>query len=1004
MKFRLLFILHLIYLQAFAQQDELIFHYNQRNGLPQNTVLDIYLDNNGFLWLTTEAGLVRYDGNQFHTFNIDNTPFITNDRFRYLEADKNGIIHTSTIDGKRFCINYNNIYEYKGTPNQYLDFKGTMLSDSVLSIILNADKTKWPFSTWTYNALNTITRKNGEIWIGGKTALYQFANGINYDSIPSPSSNPGFFTLNDFDYVYYGNEVYYIDYNNKQLINCNDGFKSILPIYLVSQKSPQSAVIALSQQRDVFRVFPSQNPLFPTIKLIHRLDKSIEGFLNEIVFDTISNNLFIASSTNGLYIVKKSPFNTTNASQGLVSDYGYYGHVALSDSTVLAANGFIFSKNTVIPKSSAYNLKDPEYYVLLKDKRGAVWNSDYRSIQYQFLGKAPQSLPIKFDRRINNLVEYGDSIIVIHNDSLFIIYNYKVIQRVKLNVSLDVTEAYSVAYQGSLILGLYDGVYKFNFKTFKLEKLYDFNLIRYLKVYNEYILGTSYGNGMFVIYNHKLIPLPKDPKFYLDKSHSIEITASQELFISTNNGLFQTNFTQIKNFITGKQKYIAYKYYNEINGIKNTEFNGGGMSPSVALNNGYLTFANMGGIVWFNPANLNHNYPYTKKLYIDAIYSGDKQLKIDSVIVSEPYDQSISFKIGCIHWQNPYNIRVSYLLEGYHKDFQSLDNIEQPLQLTDIPPGKYTLIIKSIVGFNKNDEDELVLTVIKLPKYYQTLWFRFLAFLFLVILILGSSYLYNLQLQKRNQELEQKVKERTSALEKTNATLLQSQSALLQSANVKNKLISIISHDIVTPLKFISMVSRNFKTRDPEILEKAKEVISEIHHTSQRLYDNAQNVLNWVRYQNNLITVNPVNVSPFVICEEIKNLFLDFATSKKNTLINNVEMDDIIKTDKTILTIILQNIVSNAVKYSVNSVIEITSQTIDKKYQITVTDNGPGIREANLARIEAIRNKNQLGIIDENTEGTGLGFIIIFELAELIGASILIESELNYGTKVSVTV
>jgi signal transduction histidine kinase len=251
--------------------------------------------------------------------------------------------------------------------------------------------------------------------------------------------------------------------------------------------------------------------------------------------------------------------------------------------------------------------------------------------------------------------------------------------------------------------------------------------------------------------------------------------------------------------------------------------------------------------------------------------------------------------------------------------------------------------------------------------------------------------------------LENRVRERTHELEKSNHNLRESEHELLQSVNVKNKLISIISHDIVTPIKFISIVSRNYKSSNESMNTQEKEVIREIHHTSQRLHENAQNILNWVRYQNNLIKVHPTKISPYSIVEDTCDLLQEIAVSRRNTLINNVVMDDIIQADKTILTIIVQNIISNAVKYTHSSNIIITSSSENNKYILSIVDNGQGISNHNLMRIESIRNKTKTNMFDDSADGTGLGYIIIFELAEMIGATINIESSLETGTSVHIS-
>lgn len=66
-----------------------ISHFTEDNGLPQNTVKNISADAEGFIWIVTETGLVRFDGRNFFLFNKSNLP-ISNNRFSMLQPDVSG--------------------------------------------------------------------------------------------------------------------------------------------------------------------------------------------------------------------------------------------------------------------------------------------------------------------------------------------------------------------------------------------------------------------------------------------------------------------------------------------------------------------------------------------------------------------------------------------------------------------------------------------------------------------------------------------------------------------------------------------------------------------------------------------------------------------------------------------------------------------------------------------------------------------------------------------------
>jgi ligand-binding sensor domain-containing protein len=83
-----------------VNMDYVVETWNSENALPQNTVMRIFQAHNGFLWIATFNGLMRYDGKLFKLFNTLNTPGITNNSVKYIIEDKNNVLWFSTVNGK----------------------------------------------------------------------------------------------------------------------------------------------------------------------------------------------------------------------------------------------------------------------------------------------------------------------------------------------------------------------------------------------------------------------------------------------------------------------------------------------------------------------------------------------------------------------------------------------------------------------------------------------------------------------------------------------------------------------------------------------------------------------------------------------------------------------------------------------------------------------------------------------------------------------------------------
>src|ERR1700755_1924256 len=76
-----------------------IKQYNSENGLPQNSATGLLLDKNDFLWITTQNGLVRFDGRRFKIYDKSNTPAIRSNRFTVIaESSQREVLLGSSFD------------------------------------------------------------------------------------------------------------------------------------------------------------------------------------------------------------------------------------------------------------------------------------------------------------------------------------------------------------------------------------------------------------------------------------------------------------------------------------------------------------------------------------------------------------------------------------------------------------------------------------------------------------------------------------------------------------------------------------------------------------------------------------------------------------------------------------------------------------------------------------------------------------------------------------------
>jgi len=249
----------------------------------------------------------------------------------------------------------------------------------------------------------------------------------------------------------------------------------------------------------------------------------------------------------------------------------------------------------------------------------------------------------------------------------------------------------------------------------------------------------------------------------------------------------------------------------------------------------------------------------------------------------------------------------------------------------------------------------------------------------------------NIELEKINDHLEQLVEERTKELEKANAT--------------KDKFFSIIAHDLknsFTGLLGYSDILLSDFDRFPD--EEKKTIISAIRQVSEGTYKLLQNLLEWASVQTGNIQFNPEEFELNGFLSDEFNLQQTFA-AKKGITMDYQSGDDLkILADKTMLSTVFRNVISNAIKFTKKGgQITITLASDEHFALVSVKDTGTGIKAENIEKIFKV-NENYKTHGTDNEEGTGLGLILSKEFINKNGGDIFIQSEPEVGTQVSFTI
>ena len=218
---------------------------------------------------------------------------------------------------------------------------------------------------------------------------------------------------------------------------------------------------------------------------------------------------------------------------------------------------------------------------------------------------------------------------------------------------------------------------------------------------------------------------------------------------------------------------------------------------------------------------------------------------------------------------------------------------------------------------------------------------------------------------------------------------------------LKTIILANMSHELNTPMSGILGFSEILQH---ELDEKDhKEMAGLIYKSSKRLNDTLTSILDLSRLESNKVQpdLSTAELNSFI--EEIVFLHRNLA-SDKGLIVNNEKKKEkiLIRTDLNILQKILNNILSNAIKFTENGEVVVIADSTDGEAKIKIKDTGIGISKPNLEKIfEPFRQASEGAT--RLYEGSGIGLTITKRFVEMLGGNIVIESEIGKGTIVTLS-
>ena len=449
------------------------------------------------------------------------------------------------------------------------------------------------------------------------------------------------------------------------------------------------------------------------------------------------------------------------------------------------------------------------------------------------------------------------------------------------------------------------------------------------------------------------------------------------IWISTNGGISRLD-----------EKNKRFYNYNYHDGIPMGDF----MDGSTCITpDGTLFFGSQNGACYFNPRELSSPRevsPVTITqffIYNKQTESRDTRLPvpISNRIVELPYNQNtfnISFNV--LDYTQSSQVEFSYMLEGLENAWYSTQGDNQ-VTFRNIPHGNYVFKVKTRFRNQEWNENAAQLTVVIAPPLWLT-WYAKLSYVILFIFALYAL----LRFYKRKLDLESSLEvERKQSLNK-------------QELNEERlRFYTNITHELRTPLTLILGPLEDLLS-DATLSPKHANKISIIHDSATRLLNLINRILEFrkTETQNRKLSVAKGDLGQLV--QEVGLRYKELNPNNKVNYHIHIETEDTeIFYDADMITIILDNLMSNAAKYTSEGDITLSLRSVEEnqiKYtEISVSDTGHGIDAEALPHIfdryYQAKSKYQ-------ASGSGIGLALVKGLSELHEGILKVESAVDMGT------
>ncbi|MFC2759123.1 two-component regulator propeller domain-containing protein [Hallella multisaccharivorax] len=999
-------------------------------GLSSDYVVDLAIDKMGLLWVATEDGLNRFDGNRFINYTKRNG-LTGNELNCLLDDPKANVMWIGTQrDGLDWFDYSKNIF---GTFQHRQSDAGSLITNDITSLSTSADGNAiWITTYWHgvdqfqrssrrfvhYNTSNVKGMPSDRLWCvldagGGILYVGHDSNGMTV--IDTHTRQAHNFQHDDHNVQSIsGNEVRCIfrDRQGRVWVGTNKGLDLFDPlsgsfthfsdngrlnstVFCIHELPDGQLLIGTEQDGMVSMTLDapfygsSANASFfyltegdPTYELS---GKSVRG-IKEDPYHNFWLGLygaginFISNRPQQFYNIEYSPIDPNHhlsVKEVLSLDFDSKGNLWVG----MNGDGINVFNPEMARVPSMEKLRSKFVQVLKRDSWGNMWAGTYEDNLYKITPDGRIKAIFSNNTDVRAVLQDGDKLLVGTSVGLYVvnITSEEVVQKITLPENLircikkDDRGFYWVGTFGGGLM-VCDAHFKVRKQYYKSNGIPSNTVNAILASKGTVWVATAEGLVKFV--------RGKATKTYDNAANLADLNV-RAIYLDRRDNLWLSTSRTLSCLRRGTDRLINYDYNDFSN-------RGNFSAAAVAMaSNGNLFFGSTKGITYFDPDLLLARQNIPHPIISEAIVGGGARDGSDSTLVLIGKDEMrLPYKDNnfSLHFSQPDyflhgSVEYAYRLKGLRNDWETTRLGE--VTFSNVPYGDYTLEVRCRLHNQQWTTRITTLSITVLPPLWLTWWAKFIYVLLIGAVVVYVSRLYRNRLRLAY-ELESEKRQREQEMKLNNERM---------------SFFTNITHELRTPLTLI-LGPLDDLSHDGSIPQKEKHELAIIYHSAIRLRDLIGRILDFRKTEtgNRRLAVVYANIVDTVREVVLKYEELD---NEHRVPIRFIAPKPIIKMwhDPEVVRIIVDNLVSNAIKYTreggIDVSVEMKSHDGSDLVELAVSDTGYGISEGALPHVfDSYYQEDSV----HQASGTGIGLSLVKNLVELHHGTIRVESKINEGS------